>query len=107
MNRKQNLNSACLARCVRYISFYVSHNWKKNCQCYKCKLARILLSVIDTRGHFEIFHIIKTRNAKASIEKLSGHVLFFDWAKIDKFDASYWFQNKTTIVQSLILSLKM
>ena len=77
MNRKQSLNSVCLARCVHYIGFYVSHNWKKNIQCYKCKLARILLSVIDTRGHFEIFHIIKTRNAKVSIEKLSGHVFFF------------------------------
>ena len=50
--KANNLNLVCLVRCVRYIDSKIkNHNRRNICSCFKFRMSRRLLSVLDSRGH--------------------------------------------------------
>ena len=69
--KANNLNSVCLARCVRYVGSKIkNHNHLNICSCFKFRLSRLLLSVLDSRGHLQLAQFTKNKNSKVPVTYL-------------------------------------
>lgn len=68
--KANNLNSVCLVRCVRYVGCKTKNHDRLNiCSCFKCKLAWLLLSVLDSIEHLQLLHFFKTENSKVPVTR--------------------------------------
>ena len=66
-DKAKELHSLCLARSVCHLSFQInSHSRTYNCRCFVCRIFRILLQVLFSRGHQKLLLVI-TRNNYMSI----------------------------------------
>ena len=81
-DKTKQLHSLCLARSVCHLFFqiYYGHNFTYNCHCFVCRIFRILLQALFSRGHQKLLLII-TRNNYMSI---SDNYLMFKYLTLGK-----------------------
>ena len=61
--KAKNLHSFCIIRSIRYIvSLIRGHNSSYKCHCFKCRVCRLLISTIFSRGHKKLLLIVTSRN---------------------------------------------
>ena len=80
-DKAKKLHSLCLARSVCHLSFPINgHSLTYNCHCFVCKIFRILLQVLFSRGHQKLLLVI-TRNNYMSI---SDNYVMFKYSTLGK-----------------------
>ena len=62
-DKSKKLHSFCIATSIRYIATLIKgHSDSYICHCFKCLVCRLLISVLLSRGHKRLLHIVAGKN---------------------------------------------
>ena len=61
--KAKNLYSFCIARSICYIANLINgHSNCYRCDCFKCLVCRVLISMLPSRGHKSLLYIVNRKN---------------------------------------------